>query len=115
MNLSIRGGCAHSQRKELGAFFICGLLSLYPPAYAYFSGGLSNVFNFLAADTFYYLSIAANSSFLAYTFDGQFLTNGFHPLWQILLERIAHLPSSPPSRETLVVLTFWMSVGLTSF
>jgi len=48
--------------------------------------GASGPFTYFAADTFYYLTIARNIARhgLA-SFDGQHLTNGFHPLWQLLL------------------------------
>ena len=44
------------------------------------------VFGYLAADTFYYLIVARNHHTTgAFTFDGEHLTNGYHPLWQWLL------------------------------
>jgi hypothetical protein len=48
--------------------------------------GRSGPFTYVAADTFYYLTVARNIARhgLA-SYDGQHLTNGFHPLWQSIL------------------------------
>ena len=48
--------------------------------------GRSGPFTYVAADTFYYLTVARNIARhgLA-SFDGQHLTNGFHPLWQFII------------------------------
>lgn len=63
-------------------------LTAYPPIAALWTNGMEGAFHYLAADSFYYLSIA-NRSLDApfFTFDGIHPTNGFHPLWQIYLER----------------------------
>jgi hypothetical protein len=55
------------------------------PVYADFIiHGWMRVFSFFAADTFYYLTIAKNYAVThLFTFDGEHLTNGFHPLWQV--------------------------------
>ncbi len=45
-----------------------------------------NLLGTLADDAYYYLKISLNLwTFGNFTFDGLHLTNGFHPLWQILL------------------------------
>ncbi len=42
-------------------------------------------FSYFAADAFYYLTVARNYSQLGiFTFDGEYITNGFHPLWQVM-------------------------------
>jgi hypothetical protein len=60
-----------------------------------------------ANDAFYYLDIARNSlGFHGFTFDGQYMTNGFHPLWEyllILLERCGILHLTPTSASLLPV------------
>jgi hypothetical protein len=44
------------------------------------------IYNFFAADAYYYLAIAKNTPLRSFaTFDGVAPTNGFHPLWQYLL------------------------------
>jgi hypothetical protein len=48
--------------------------------------GRSGPFTYVAADTFYYLTVARNIARHGFaSFDGQHLTNGFHPLWQFIL------------------------------
>jgi hypothetical protein len=42
-------------------------------------------FGWLASDSFYYLTVARNINAIGKcSFDGERLTNGFHPLWQLL-------------------------------
>jgi hypothetical protein len=42
-------------------------------------------FGWLASDSFYYLTVARNINHgVNISFDGEYLTNGFHPLWQLL-------------------------------
>jgi hypothetical protein len=48
-------------------------------------GGVSWPFAYLASDSFYYLTVARNLvRHGLFSFDGTRLTNGFHPLWQLL-------------------------------
>jgi hypothetical protein len=48
--------------------------------------GLRAPLSMFAGDTFYYLTIARNSLHTHFfTFDGSYPTNGFHPVWEILL------------------------------
>jgi hypothetical protein len=76
-----------------------GIVFLYFsfPIYTIFKFKLLAVFNYFAADTFYYLAIAKKSVLLWNSADGSTHTNGFHPLWQNLLNlfyRLFH-PSDP--------------------
>ena len=69
-------------------FVAVALITAYPPVMSMLQEGLLGAFRYFAADSFYYLSVAdrsVGSSF--FTFDGTHPTNGFHPLWQIYLER----------------------------
>jgi hypothetical protein len=51
----------------------------------------------LADDAFYYFTIARNlAAGLGPTFDGLFPTNGFHPLWQLLLAPVWRLAGDDP-------------------
>jgi hypothetical protein len=44
------------------------------------------VFRYFASDAYYYLTIARNMARTGVpSFDGEYPTNGFHPLWQLLL------------------------------
>ena len=53
-----------------------------------------------AGDVFYYLTVARNSLHTSfYSFDGALPTNGFHPVWQLLLYQASlhgFLPASDP-------------------
>lgn len=62
------------------------VLFAVPPLVDLARNGFTRVFTYFAADTFYYLTVARNfASFGSFTFDQQLPTNGFHPLWQVLL------------------------------
>jgi hypothetical protein len=48
--------------------------------------GWKRTFFYFTSDTFYYLTVAQNFALKGFfTFDQQYPTNGFHPLWQVLL------------------------------
>jgi len=70
------------------AFLSTGFL---PWLYAHRYGSVAALSS-LAGDAFYYLDIAARSQhFRGFTFDGEYVTNGFHPLWQWFLSAAAHV------------------------
>jgi len=78
--------------------------------------------NLFADDAFYYLDIARNSiGRHGFTFDGQFITNGFHPLWQYLLVALSklHIVDYSNLSETLVrvfyVNTLILGLGAAAF
>lgn len=76
------------QRRKLSkdnGILILTLVIYILPVYAdLIINGWMRVFSFFAADTFYYLTIAKNYAVARlFTFDGEHLTNGFHPLWQV--------------------------------
>jgi hypothetical protein len=72
----------------LGVFVAVALVTAYPPFMSMLDEGLLGAFRYFAADSFYYLSVADHSVGAPFfTFDGTHPTNGFHPLWQIYLER----------------------------
>lgn len=60
-------------------------LTVGPFAWELFRGNvLRRLFSLAAADTFYYLAVARNVAAVGKpSFDGERLTNGFHPLWQL--------------------------------
>jgi hypothetical protein len=88
-------------------------ISLYfcLPLWAILKFKLLAVFNFFAADTFYYLAIAKRSSEFWNSVDGSTHTNGFHPLWQNILNLI-HL-AFDPSEAMFIYLVFALSLLLT--
>jgi hypothetical protein len=55
------------------------------------------LFAYTAPDTFYYLTVARNIGLHGqFSFDGEHLSNGYHPLWQILaaVPYALHLPGA---------------------
>ena len=52
-----------------------------PPLVDLLWNGWERVFSYFAADVFYYLTVARNlASGMGASFDGEYTTNGFHPL-----------------------------------
>jgi hypothetical protein len=86
--------------------------TIYPPVINYLISSPSAYFNFLAADTFYYLTIAKNSSWInVASFDGIYSTNGFHPLWQFLLKTIFFF-FNINNKINQISFAYWSSVIL---
>jgi hypothetical protein len=80
------------------------VLTLYPPLYVLWRGGSASGFTFIGGDAFLYLTIARNSTFKAFTYDGTTVTNGFHPLWQWLMTLLFHgTPASAALGQTRLV------------
>lgn len=79
-----------------------------PIIFDLFINGWRRVFFYFAADAFYYLTIAKNFAIHGfYTFDQENPTNGFHPLWQIILSfiyKIANALSLPEPIVLIIVL-----------
>jgi hypothetical protein len=72
--------------------------------------GVKACFSYFAADTFYYLTVAKQSTLTFFTYDGELRTNGFHPLWQfILTASFRFIPDSSPHQ---LLLTFLLSLFL---
>jgi hypothetical protein len=114
--MSLHGAAAKDggtvlNRRSLAALCILGV-ALLPPAYAFAARGLASAFDYFAADAFVYLSIAANSHAGFYTFDGVHATNGFHPLWQMLLQGLFQALGIGTAKEIQLVAVFWLSVAL---
>lgn len=68
---------------------------VYPPLFAMYRDGFSVYGYPFASDVFYYARIARESSLWFYTYDGVHATNGFHPLWQLLLTAIYQVIRDP--------------------
>ena len=61
-------------------------LTVFPALLDLWTGGARRAIGYLAADAFYYLTVARN--WLDYgttTFDQVTITNGYQPLWQFAL------------------------------
>jgi hypothetical protein len=87
-------------------------VTLYTPIVNFIISGQNAYFNFFAADTFYYLTIANNTSWdNIFSFDGINSTNGFHPLWQFTLKS-AFFFFNLNNKDTQIAYTYWLSVIL---
>lgn len=89
-----------------------GLLVALPPLYTLVRSGPRGVFNFIRADAFLYLAVAKRSSLTWYTFDGEAPSNGFHPLWQLMLTALHQLIGG--DTERLLIAGFLLSTLVTS-
>ena len=100
-------------------FVAVALITAYPPVMSMLQEGLLGAFRYFAADSFYYLSVADRSVGAPFfTFDGTHPTNGFHPLWQIYLERSFawfDLSASEQIRYTAVSSILLVAVGTALF
>jgi hypothetical protein len=92
---------------------LLSVLLLYVPFYGLYYFGMQTVFGYFAHDAFYYLTVAKNSSFGFFTFDGEKTTNGFHPLWQYILTALFGILGSHGS-EAQLYATYVLGVLLTT-
>jgi hypothetical protein len=79
--------------RQSKAILLCSTIVLcllaLPLIVAFATIGWRFLFNLLAADSMYYMGIANNWIKFGFpTFDGEQITNGFHPLWELLLAGI---------------------------
>jgi hypothetical protein len=74
------------------------------------------LFSFCASDTFYYLTVARNVARTgSVSFDGEHLTNGFHPLWQAVTALAALLVRWVHAGDIwLLGATFGLGIALTT-
>lgn len=87
--------------------------TLYPPLVSYRGQGLGAAFKFFAWDTFYYLAVAEHSVGKPFfTFDGEFATNGFHPLWQGVLRAAFSVLGLQGDQPAQIAFTFGLSAVL---
>lgn len=83
-------------------------LTAIPPLVMIGAGGRDGLFRWAAADTFYYLIVAREwaRSGLPST-DGVHATNGFHPLWQVIItviQRMMDLTGGGPTAVLAIIL-----------
>ena len=87
--------------------------TIYPPLASYRGQGLGAAFKFFAWDTFYYLAVADHSVGKPFfTYDGEFATNGFHPLWQGVLRATFAVLGLQGDQPAQIALTFGLSAVL---
>lgn len=102
-------------RRLVPAFvFLAAFLgTVYPPLASYRGQGLAAAFKFFAWDAFYYLAVAEHSvGEPFFTFDGEFATNGFHPLWQGFLRAAFGLFGLQGDQPAQLAFTFATSAAL---
>ncbi|MFH1112716.1 MAG: hypothetical protein V1792_02230, partial [Pseudomonadota bacterium] len=78
--------------------------TLLLPLYCLYSQGELAIFNHLAADAFYYFTIARHSVTGWYSYDGQLPVNSFHPLWGWLLTAVFGIVGRSDQATQLVVV-----------
>ena len=84
-------------------------LIVFPIVYSYSYLGTRLIFNFLAADSMYYLEVANNFTKFGFpTSDGLTTTNGFQPLWEMVLIIIFKAFHVTHDRQLFVI--FYLSV-----
>lgn len=84
---------------------------IFPLIVAYHHIGDRIIFNFLAADSMYYMSIANNYTKYGFpTMDGVAATNGFHPLWEYILMLLFKYTGI--SHHNQIYLVFGLSIAL---
>jgi len=77
--------------------------AVYPAWLTWHEQGIVAPFRFFAADAFYFLAVADHSQGRPfYTFDGQFATNGFQPLWQFLITMVSGRTDAGPPAQLLL-------------
>ncbi len=91
---------------------VCAVV-LVPLAMVWVQHGAQTPFWFLAGDAYLYQGIAQNSQGLVFSFDGLRATNGFHPLWQIVVRAIGVVTPTPEAAlwGTLLVSTALVLAG----
>ena len=97
LSASPRRRGAHWRAITIGAFAL-------PPIFDLLLSDKRASFHYLAADSFYYLTVARNLVELGSpTFDEVHLTNGFHPLWQALLTGLFAAGRSVGAAESVLL------------
>jgi hypothetical protein len=96
------GVLGHNKAILLAAMMVLSLVSL-PLIVAFATVGWRFLFNLLAADSMYYMGIANNWAKFGFpTFDGEQITNGFHPLWGTLLAGMFWISGASNSHQLYV-------------
>ncbi|HJX64620.1 MAG TPA: hypothetical protein VJ860_11805 [Polyangia bacterium] len=107
---SIATNKSRHRRQASVAIILATCLLLGLPVLADLAGDpVRRPFGYAAADTFYYLSVARNIVLHgSVSMDGTHATNGFHPLWQLLVAAcygFAHVLHRPSTALLLAILT----------
>ena len=114
MNTESVGVLGQSKAILLSSMIVICLLTA-PLIVAFSTIGWRFLFNLLAADSMYYMAIANNWVKLGIpTFDGEQITNGFHPLWELLLAGIFWLSGAPNHYQLYITVTLSLVFVLVS-
>lgn len=74
--------------------------------------GWKRVIAYFAPDAFYYLTVSRNFAIEGFfTYDQQYPTNGFHPLWQVV-EGIFYRLALPFNAETSTILVVLLTINI---
>lgn len=96
--------------KPIFIIFLTVFFCIYPPLRNYKQNDIKAAFDYFAADAFYYLNVADKYQKTGFSsYDGNHPTNGFHPLWQNILNISFSKIQDPISRINFV---FFVSVFL---
>jgi len=105
----------NNSHRPLMISVVAFVLTIYPTFFSWFTSGLAGIFQWFAADTFYYMAIAKNSSwFPLFSFDGIHPTNGFHPLWQVILKLSFLTPALSVDQSAQLIFVYFLSGILVS-
>jgi hypothetical protein len=109
-------------KQTLTGNFILGMtlvLFAVPVVIDLLLNGWQKVMQYFAADTYYYLTVARNyATHGLFTFDQTLPTNGFHPLWQVMLgglynvAEVLNLSDSGIFIAILLINLVCISIGL---
>lgn len=102
--------------RQSGDFLVMSIIFVVlavVPSIVIYRVGILGVFNFFCQDTFYYLTVARNSTIGFYTFDGQLPTNGFHPMWQAMLTGFFNLLGRSDQVTQIYCCFFWSALCAT--
>lgn len=96
--------------KAILVIFLTAFFCIYPPLRNYKQNDIKTAFDYFAADAFYYLNVADNYQKTGFsTYDGFHPTNGFHPLWQYILNFSFTKIDNP---EVQIKFVFFLSILL---
>jgi hypothetical protein len=109
-------------RSSLKVFLLALVAVGGPPLVYFWRYRLIAPVYFFAGDTFYYLDVARHRvAGQGFSFDGQFATNGFHPLWEWLLVGLGRVGivdysrNAAPLSGVFLVDLLLLTVGAATF
>ncbi len=90
---------------------VTAILVSASPVFVYLRNGAQGLFSYVQGDALLYIAIARHSAKAPhYTFDGETVTNGFHPLWQYFLTYVFKIVG-PETLEAEHLLSLFLSTA----